>query len=131
MGRRERLSAFALAAFPLLLIVELLVKIALGLRGYAYLGDFRVFWEAGRDVLAGRSPYPAADPALLARGQSFVYPAPAAVLMAPLALLPFTLGALLWTLLSAAALPAALWVVGVRDWRCAAAALASFWAGNA
>ena len=129
--RRARLLAFALAVAAVMLPLDMLLKIALGLHGYDYLGDFRVFWDAGHDVLAGRSPYPPADPALLAQGHSFVYPAPAAFLLAPLSLLPFTVAAMLWTVVSALAIPLSLRVVGVRDWRCGAAALLAFWSGNA
>ena len=62
---------------------------------------------------------------MLAHEKSFVYPAPAALLMAPFALLPFTVAATLFALLLTAAVPAALYVVGVRDWRCYGIALLS------
>ena len=87
--------------------------------------DFHPFWNAGRDVLHGRSPYPPPSAAVLAHEKSFVYPAPAALLMAPFALLPFTIAATLFALLLTAAVPAALYVVGVRDWRCYGIALLS------
>jgi Glycosyltransferase family 87 len=87
--------------------------------------DFHAFWNAGKDVLHGRSPYPPADPGVLAHERSFVYPAPAAVAMAPFALLPFKVSATIFALLIVASVPAALWIVGVRDWRCFGIALLS------
>jgi hypothetical protein len=87
--------------------------------------DFHAFWNAGKDVLHGRSPYPPADPHVLAHERSFVYPAPAAIAMAPFALLPFKLAATIFVLLMIAAVPVALWIVGVRDWRCLGIALLS------
>ncbi|HZC28699.1 MAG TPA: hypothetical protein VE269_03080, partial [Gaiellaceae bacterium] len=42
-----------------------------------FLFDFHVLWAAGRDVASGVSPYP------------FVYPAPAALLIAPFRVLPW------------------------------------------
>jgi hypothetical protein len=54
-----------------------------------------------------------------------VYPAPAALAFAPLALLPLPLASSLYTVLSLAALAGALLCLDVRDWRCYAAALSS------
>jgi hypothetical protein len=87
--------------------------------------DFEVFYEAGRDVLAGRSPYPPPDPSVLASETEFVYPAATAWALAPLAALPYWLAASIWFVVCVAALPAALWILGVRDWRCHGAALLS------
>jgi glycosyl transferase family 87 len=87
--------------------------------------DFHIFWHAGRDVLAGRNPYPAARVAALRGQDQFVYPAPAAVAMAPLALLPLAVAATAFILANLAAVVVALRLVGVRDWRCHALALCS------
>jgi Glycosyltransferase family 87 len=87
--------------------------------------DFHIFWHAGRDVLAGRNPYPPATSAALRHQDQFVYPAPAAVAMAPLALLPLSVAATGFLLGNLLAVPAALRLVGVRDWRCHALALCS------
>jgi alpha-1,2-mannosyltransferase len=54
-----------------------------------------------------------------------VYPAPAAVLMAPLALLPLGAAATAFLIANLLAVPVALRLVGVRDWRCHALALCS------
>jgi hypothetical protein len=55
----------------------------------------------------------------------FVYPAPAAAAMAPIALLPFTAAALLFLGISIGAVCVALRVLGVTDRRCYGAALVS------
>src|SRR5436309_1849298 len=78
-----------------------------------FLFDLHTMWKAGHDVVTGHSPYP------------FVYPAPAAVLMAPFGLLPFKLGLALWWVVSIAALMLALHVLGIEDWRCYGAVFAS------
>ena len=75
--------------------------------------DFNVMWSAGRDVAHGHSPFP------------FVYPAPAAILMAPLGALPWKIAVALFWALSIAALAGALYLLGVRDWRCYGAVFAS------
>jgi alpha-1,2-mannosyltransferase len=91
--------------------------------------DFHQFWQGGRDVIDGRSPYPPPDS--LPRGGDrtldavaiqdvfrFPYPAPAALAMAPLGALPFSVAAALFVLLSVAAVFLALRLLGVVDWRC-------------
>jgi hypothetical protein len=78
-----------------------------------FLFDLHVMWEAGHDVVTGDSPYP------------FVYPAPAAFLMAPFGALPWSLAVVAFTLTLVGAVVLALRLLGVRDWRCYALALAS------
>ena len=98
--------------------------------------DFHQFWQGGHDVVHGNSPYPPAesvprggDTSLDANGiqdvYRFPYPAPAAILMAPLGALPFGVAAALFVLASAIAVVAALRLLGVADWRCYGIALAS------
>jgi hypothetical protein len=97
--------------------------------------DFGAFWHSGRAVLDGRSPYPPAAslPAVAHRLAflPFVYPAPAALALAPFALLPFGVANLLWLALGIAAVALALRLLGVTDWRCAALVYASFPADSA
>ena len=99
--------------------------------------DFRQFWQGGRDVAHGVSPYPEPgslpdaaaaaelDPHGIQETFRFPYPAPTALALAPLGALPFALAATIFTLLLLAATPAALLVLGVRDWRCHGAACLS------
>ena len=88
--------------------------------------DFHAFWQAGGDVLSGRSPYPTLDalPHVADRMtfRPFVYPAPAAFLMAPFAVLPFWLANVLFAFATLASVAGALRILGVRDWRCYGAA---------
>jgi alpha-1,2-mannosyltransferase len=91
--------------------------------------DFLSFWQAGRAVLRGQSPYPLLDalPAVADRltFAPFVYPAPAAYWLAPLAILPFAVAKALFLVLNLGSIVLALRLLGVRDWRCHAAVFAS------
>lgn len=96
--------------------------------------DFHQFWQGGRDVVDGRSPYPASvpaggnpalDPVEIQDVFRFPYPAPAALALAPFGALPFTVAAAIFVAASLAAVFAALRVLGVRDWRCYGVAFAS------
>jgi Glycosyltransferase family 87 len=78
-----------------------------------FLFDLHVMWKAGHDVVTGHSPYP------------FVYPAPAAFLMAPFGAMPWSVAVVVFMLTQIAALVFALRLLGVRDWRCHALALAA------
>ena len=121
---RQVLAITAFGAFPAIVVLAIVVALTTH-RSYASDADFRAFWSAGRAVLHGRSPYPQPDPSLLVRGTSFVYPIPAAYAMVPFALLPFDLAATLFAFLLIAAIPLALRLVGVRDWRCYGIAILS------
>ena len=88
--------------------------------------DFRqAYWPAGHAVLQGHTPYPPVDAHVLARGASFVYPPVVAIALAPFALLPVGVATVLAVILTTAALAGTLWTLGVRDWRCYGAAVAS------
>src|SRR5436305_4789406 len=76
-------------------------------------GDLRVFRSAGQAVLDGRSPYPPATARVLRKQDNFVYPAPAAIAMTPLAPMPLPLAAVVFMAASAAALVAALCIAGL------------------
>ena len=85
--------------------------------------DFRgAFLPAAHAVLRGASPYSAIGSHALAVGKGFLYPPLSAYLLAPFTLLPTTAAYIFAVLLVAATVPAALFLVGVRDWRCYAAA---------
>jgi alpha-1,2-mannosyltransferase len=90
--------------------------------------DFHQFWQGGRDVAHGHSPYPSSG-SLPADGTNlgpvaiqdvfrFPYPAAAALAMVPFGLLPFNVAAAFFVLCSAVAVVFALRVLGVTDWRC-------------
>jgi Glycosyltransferase family 87 len=85
--------------------------------------DFRPFYRAAEDVLAGRNPYPGSDALLTASGHPYVYPPLPALASAPLTALPVGIASALVMavlVLVALAIPFAL---GVRDWRCYGAVL--------
>ena len=95
----------------------LLVLVALTEHGIGW--DFHAYYVGAQAYLDGASPYPPAHTlAALSGKQEFVYPAPMAALLAPLALLPYSAALVLWLLGSVAAIFVAIRVLGVRDWRC-------------
>lgn len=103
-----------LGLFPVIVPLSMIAYLTNGSYHPYQVGfDFHVMWKAGHDVVTGHSPYP------------FVYPAPAAVLMAPFGLLPFKVGLALWWVVSIAALMLALHLLGIEDWRCYGAVFAS------
>lgn len=105
---------------PLLLVLLIVVA---NLHLPRALGDWEILRAAARSVLHGHSPYPAADPSGLAHNDKFVYPPITALLFTPMAVLPDELGRVLILLLTFACVPLALWLLGVRDWRCYGLAL--------
>jgi alpha-1,2-mannosyltransferase len=125
-----------LGAFAALPVALMAIVLALSV-GDDPAFDFRQFWQGGRDVVHGVSPYPDAaavasvpdsadlEPERIQDVFRFPYPAPAAVLIAPLGALPFGLAATLLTLASLLAVGGALWLLGVRDWRCYGVAVGS------
>jgi alpha-1,2-mannosyltransferase len=81
--------------------------------------DFHIFWTAGQHYLHRQSPYGHS------LSEAFVYPPPAALLFAPLAVLPYHVAAGLFLVASLAAVILGLWLAGVRDRRVYAAAFVS------
>lgn len=122
------ITAAARVSTVILLAVLPAVLLGVLLAGDDVAFDFRQFWQGGRDILDGVSPYPteaqlaAAGDQLGPRGIQevfrFPYPAGSAVAMVPLAALPFDLAAAVLIALSVAAVASTLWLLGVRDWRC-------------
>jgi alpha-1,2-mannosyltransferase len=110
----QRLAEVVLfAIFPVIIPLAMAAYLAGTWGQGVMLYDLNVMWHAGRDVAHGHSPYP------------FVYPAPAAVLMAPFGALPWKAAVVLWWAVCVAALLLALHLLGVRDWRCYGAVFAS------
>jgi glycosyl transferase family 87 len=98
----------------------ILVSSALGGR---FALDFRhAFLPAADAVLHGASPYSAVGSRAVAEGTAFLYPPVSAYLLAPFTLLSPVVAEILAVALIAACVPAALLVLGVRDWRCHAIA---------
>jgi hypothetical protein len=125
----EEVASAILVAAPALAMLYVLVGPALA---HAYMPDLKVFLGAGRAVLRGQNPYPSPHAgALLAQGNAFVYPAPAALALVPLAVLPYALAAVIWTAVCLGSISAALLLLDVRDWRCHGAAFMTLWVVNA
>lgn len=86
--------------------------------GYELRGNL---WEPGKQILHGNSPYDVETPKrALAEGRTdcciqALYPAPTHVFFAPLSLLPFEVAMAIFTLVSAACLIGALWLLGTRS----------------
>jgi hypothetical protein len=74
--------------------------------------DLAVFLSAAGSVLHGHSPY------LYRADETYAYPPLVAFLTTPFHALSAGAATLLWTVLSLAAITAALWLLGLRDWRC-------------
>jgi hypothetical protein len=111
---RSPLQVFAFLEVPIALAV------ALGWHVYGHGGgyDFAIFRRAGQAVLHGHTPFVQPTFELIAANNRWVYPTPFAIPFVPFALVPEELAAVLFLVLSLAALVASLWLLGVRDWRC-------------
>ena len=83
------------------------------------------FRPAAAAVLAGDSPYPPPTVESIAGRDAFVYLPLAAIMFTPFALVPPLAADLLATAAVILMAAAALWILGVRDWRCYGIALAS------
>ena len=81
------------------------------------------YLPAAEAVLNGQTPYPALDDPILDEQKGYVYPPQLLFVLMPLAPLPVPLAAALVAAAMVVLLGATLWVVGVRDVRCYAAAL--------
>jgi hypothetical protein len=125
--RLRRFDYVPRAALAIGGVATLLQVTAMAFAASGGLVDFHTFYRAGADVLAGSSPYPPNDLHALAKQDVFVYPAPAALLFAPFALLPPLLADIVWYAGSVAAGLGALWLAGARDRRIHLAALCSMW----
>ena len=110
-----RLLWIAILGLPAVGLGLISLRLAYGPRDYY---DFHIFWHAGQAAMHGQSPYPPITDAALRHQDQFVYPAPAAIALIPLGLLPLGAAATLFIILNVAATITALRLVGVRDWRC-------------
>jgi hypothetical protein len=78
--------------------------------------DLDVFLRAAGQVLDGASPY------AFQADQTYAYPPLLAFLVSPLHPLSAGAATVLWTIVALAAIAGALWLLGLRDWRCYALA---------
>jgi hypothetical protein len=123
--RRERSVAevartaigVAAAAWAVKLVYDSVAAYARGIAGAQH--DLAVFLGAAGNVLDGASPY------VFRADSTFAYPPFLAWLVAPLHPLGSSAAALVWLLVSLAAVALALWLLGLRDWRCYALAFVS------
>jgi hypothetical protein len=125
VSRNRFATSAALAVVAAALLAAVVEKVAAAAE---HASDFGTFWRAGRAVLHGASPYPALSSLPAHAGPMFapfVYPPAAAFAFAPFAVLPYRVAALLFLAVSVAAVVVALRLLGVRDVRCYATALAS------
>jgi hypothetical protein len=103
-----------LVVVPLAFTVFLLLGM---LRHHVVAADFHEsYFPAARRLLDGGNPY-AVTAADVRNGMAFAYPALAAVVLAPFALLADHAADRLYMLLCLALMPATMWVAGARDWR--------------
>jgi alpha-1,2-mannosyltransferase len=110
-------QVLALALFLVLPVAVLLALFVETVRDDAVAFDFRVFYGAAEAILRGDTPY-APDDAGDAIARSFVYPPLTALAAIPLTVLPFQAAGLLVQAGLVVAILAALYVLGVTDWRC-------------
>ena len=88
--------------------------------------DFRgTLWQPARAFLDGSAIYPEPTRDAIVIGNPTVYPPLFILLTVPLALLPVPLASWVWFFVLGACVLAAMWVVGVRDWRCHVLAVTS------
>lgn len=113
-GRDARMEVVLFVLAPTVLTVCLLVFL-LAHQQFAF--DFRrEYWVAGWRLLHGGSPYHWTL-AQIHQDTAFAYPAAAAALMTPLALLPLWVGSVLMSAACMASVSGTLRVLGVTDWR--------------
>ena len=81
----------------------------------AFLDFSNELWPGAKAVLDGVSPYPPLDE--VATGARFVFPAPAALLVAPLAPLPLPAAEVVFAIVLVGAGLLTLRILGITDWR--------------
>jgi len=111
------LGPWDLALFVQLPLVVTIVFLWQIMSADGLLTDFDALRRAAQDVLAGASPYPPADAAVLAKSEQLVYPPLIAFLLAPFALVSGGLAEAFYVVILIVALPITVAVLGVRDRR--------------
>jgi hypothetical protein len=130
-----RVSGIGLAlrriAGPVMLLLGALgfaaLMVSAGIENRWDLGfDFRgTLWEPARSLLNGAPVYPEPARASIVVGNPAVYPPLFVLLVVPLTAVSSSVAAWLWLVVLAAVVFLAMWLVGVRDWRCHVLALTS------
>ena len=119
-SRRRALYGMA-ASHSLFGVVPILftaIIVLFCIHGHIFAFDFHyAYWPAGHHVLAGSTPYVSPGAAAVSNNTAFIYPALAAILLAPFALLPLGLADGLFTALVIASALGTLRLLKVRDWR--------------
>jgi hypothetical protein len=90
--------------------------------GFDFIGTI---WEPARALLGGREIFPAPTREEVEIGNPAVYPPFVVLVASPLALMPPGVAAWVWLAGLACSVFAALWLMGVRDWRCLVLAVTS------
>lgn len=124
IGALRRLrDPLLLGVFPVMFAVLMVV----GYHASWPLGfDFRgTLWEPARALLDGVPIYPPPTVDAIVVGNPTVYPPAFIVAAVPLALLPVGVASWLWFCALAGCVLAAMWILGVRDWRCHVLAVTS------
>lgn len=107
-------SLAVLGALPLLIVSGVMAQSLA--EGYPAWDFHHELYPQADLMLAGENPYPPPDFEPLV-GNNKVWPPAAAALAAPFTLLPTLTADVTFALLGLACFAAALWLVGVRDWR--------------
>jgi Glycosyltransferase family 87 len=125
IGALRRLrDPLLLVAFP---VTFALLSVVFGYLNSWPIGfDFRgTLWEPAHALLDGGTIYPEPNRDSVVLGNPTVYPPLFILASIPLALLPVTFASWLWFCVLGACFFAAMWIVGIRDWRCHVIALTS------
>jgi hypothetical protein len=123
-------SAFGTLRDPIFLILAPAVFVFLEYV-YAYRAtdvgfDFAgTLWKPAQAWLEGLPIYPEPTRIAVEIGNPSVYPPLFILLLSPLVALPLQVAAWVWLAVLAGSVVAALWIVGVRDWRCYVLAVTS------
>jgi hypothetical protein len=122
-GRTSSRRGLATTALVIVALAVMLGLVGLSSAKGLLAWDVRfAYLPAAEAVLDGRSPYPALDDPILDEQKGYVYPPQLLFVLMPLTPLPTGVAAALVAVGMLALLGLTLWILGVRDTRCYAAA---------
>jgi alpha-1,2-mannosyltransferase len=117
LRQQARKRAAEHSVYGIMPVLATLALIVYSFKLQAVAADYHdAYYPAATRLLDGFSPY-AMKPGQIAAGTGFVYPALAALMFAPLALLGSGPSQVIDMFVGIAAVPAILWTLNVRDWR--------------